>query len=97
MNSASHSAAPYRLTRVALWALGIACAVAWLAAVVTELQRRRDRALNRARTASGPTGQPAAPSNAGRRHVRELWAPRSAGPPVRIDQPFWSNRHGLYP
>ena len=60
MNSASHSAAPYRLTRVAPWVLGIACAVAWLAAVVTELQPAPGPLAQPSPYASGPTGQPAA-------------------------------------
>lgn len=60
MNSASYSAAPYRLTRVAPWVLGIACAVAWLAAVVTELQPAPGPLAQPSPYASGPTGQPAA-------------------------------------
>jgi hypothetical protein len=60
MNSVSRSAVPYRLTRVALWALAIACAVAWLAAVVTELQVVPQPRAQPSPYASGPTGQAAA-------------------------------------
>ena len=60
MNSAPHSVAPYRLARVAAWALGIACAAAWFAAVVTELQAAPALRADASPYASGPTGQTAA-------------------------------------
>jgi hypothetical protein len=60
MSSTSHSPAPYRLTTVAVWALAVACAVAWFAAVVYELQAAPEPRTHPGQQASGPTGQAAA-------------------------------------
>ncbi|HWY73596.1 MAG TPA: hypothetical protein VNW98_08130 [Burkholderiaceae bacterium] len=60
MNSASHSAVPYRLATVAIWALAVACAVAWSAAVVYELQAAPEPRTDPSQQVSGPTGQAAA-------------------------------------
>ena len=81
MNAASHSAAPYRLTRVAPWALGIACAAAWFAAVVTELQAAPAARADPSSYAPGPTGQTAAHRAQADGTSRSYWAEvgRAAG------------------